>query len=139
MTIGAIIFFSFLTLVIVGIGGGFVYVCTQDSNVVGIIITSVIAVVIIAGTWIGAVWYYTSTEAGKRAVKSQDSNIHGGIEREVIVYDMEGDEIERFRGRFDVDYSDERIMFDDENGNRHVIYFKSGTVIVNEIGGETNE
>lgn len=51
-------------------------------------------------------------------------------------YDMDGDELEYFRGRFDVDYEDERIMFDDENGNRHVIYFKSGTVIINEIEGE---
>ena len=52
------------------------------------------------------------------------------------MYDMDGDELEYFRGRFDVDYEDERIMFDDENGNRHVIYFKSGTVIINEIEGE---
>ena len=47
---------------------------------------------------------------------------------------MDGDELERYRGRFDVDYSDGRVLFDDEEGNRHIIYFKSGTVIINELG-----
>lgn len=134
MTIGAVIVFAIFTITIVGFGGYILYVCVDEYNVIGAVLTFVIAGAIVAGMWIGGSWYYKNTEAGKRALKTQDSNIHGGIEREIIVYDMEGDEIERFQGRFDVEYNDERIMFDDENGNRHVIYFKSGTVIVNEIG-----
>lgn len=130
MTIGAVIVFALFTVLIVGFGGFLIY----GNEPVQAIITFIIAGAIIAGMWIGGSWYYKNTEKGKRAIKTQDSNIHGGIEREIVVYDMEGDEIERFQGRFDVDYNDERIMFDDENGNRHVIYFKSGTVIVNEIG-----
>lgn len=133
MTIGGIILFGMLTILIILIGIG--NAVSFDSKKVTAI-TAIGSTILIIAMWFGGIWYYTSTESGKRAVKSQDSNFHGGIEREVIVYDMEGDEIERFRGRFDVDYSDERIMFDDENGNRHVIYFKSGTVIVNEIGGD---
>lgn len=136
MTIGAIIVFALFTILIVGFGGFLIYEAVQDNSPAAAIITFIIAGAIIAGMWVGGSWYYKNTEAGKRALKTQDSNIHGGIEREIIVYDMEGDEIERFRGRFDVDYNDERIMFDDENGNRHVIYFKSGTVIVNEIRGD---
>ena len=85
--------------------------------------------------WIFANWYCNNTESGKRALKTQNSNFNAGIEREVIVYDMNGHELERFQGKFDVDYTNDRVMFDDENGNRHIIYFKSGTVIVNEIGG----
>lgn len=134
MTIGSIILFAFFTLIIVGFGGYIFYMCVEDHSFIGAIMTFVIAGAVIAGMWIGGNWYYNNTEEGKRALKTQDSNIHGGIEREIIVYDMQGEEIERFQGRFDVDYSEERIMFDDENGNRHVIYFKSGTVIVNEIG-----
>ena len=134
MTIGTIIIFSIFTILIVGFGGYLIYYdLSWEHSPVAAIITFIIAGVIIAGMWVGGSWYYKNTESGKRAIKTQDSNIHGGIEREIIVYDMEGDEIERFRGKFDVDYGDERIMFDDENGNRHVIYFKSGTVIVNEI------
>ena len=41
--------------------------------------------------------------------------------------------LEEYKGKFDVDYSSERIMFDDDNSKRHVIYFKSGTIIVDEI------
>lgn len=134
MTIGAVFIFAVLTITIVGFGGYILYACVDEHNVIGAVLTFVIAGAIVAGMWIGGSWYYKNTEEGKRALKTQDSNIHGGIEREIIVYDMEGDEIERFQGRFDVDYNDERIMFDDEHGNRHVIYFKSGTVIVNEIG-----
>lgn len=133
MTVGAIIVFAFFTVLIVGFGGFLIYEAVQDNSPVAAIITFIIAGAIIAGMWVGGSWYYKNTESGKRSLKTQDSNFHGGIEREIIVYDMEGDEIERFRGKFDVDYGDERIMFDDENGNRHVIYFKSGTVIVNEI------
>ena len=139
MTIGAIILFAFFTLIVAGFGGYIFYMCVEEHNIIGAIITFVVAGAIIAGIWIGGNWYYSNTEEGKRALKTQDSNFHGGIEREIIVYDMQGEEIERFRGRFDVDYSEERIMFDDENGNRHVIYFKSGTVIVNEIGASNDE
>lgn len=137
MTVGAIIVFAIFTLCIVGFGGFLIYEFAQEGNPTGVVVTLIIAGAIIAGMWVGGSWYYKNTESGKRALKTQDSNFHGGIEREIIVYDMEGDEIERFRGKFDVDYGDERIMFDDENGNRHVIYFKSGTVIVNEIREES--
>lgn len=60
----------------------------------------------------------------------------------LLVYDMDDDVIEEFQGKFDVEYMDERIPFDDENGCRHIIYFNSGTVVINEIqntelGGDT--
>lgn len=96
-----------------------------------------LAVILAVVVWIGAYMYINNTASGRRALKTQDSNFHNGIEREVTVYDMNGKVIEHFQGKFDVDYTDERIMFDDENGNRHIIYFKSGTVIINEIGEKT--
>jgi hypothetical protein len=91
------------------------------------------AIVCLVGLWYSIHWYYTSTASGLRAVKTQDSEFNNGIERQILVYDMDGDVIEEFRGKFDVEYTDERILFDDETGCRHIIYFKSGTVVVNEI------
>ncbi len=44
-----------------------------------------------------------------------------------------GDEVWRFSGKFDIEYSSGRILFDDENNKRHTIYFENGTVIINEI------
>ena len=86
----------------------------------------------------GIHWYMTNSEAGKRALKTQESNLNGGITRQVEVYDMNGDLLEQFVGKFDVSCSEDRILFDDENGNRHTIYYKSGTVIINEVDDNEN-
>ena len=79
------------------------------------------------------IWYLHNTESGARAIKSFESNISGGIEREIIVYDATGNELERFQGTFDVEASDGRIIFDDENGKRHCIYYQNGIAIINEL------
>lgn len=97
------------------------------------IIGVTILIAIIAGTWFGLVWYFNNTAAGARALKTQQSNFGNGINRVITVYDIEGDVIQQYEGKFDIDYSDERILFDDEQGNRHIIYFKTGTVIVTEV------
>lgn len=83
----------------------------------------------------GFKWWYANTESGKRALKTQESNFDGGIRRSVRVYDAVGNVIQEYDGTFDVDFNgdEQRILFDDENGMRHVIYFKTGTVIVEEI------
>lgn len=72
------------------------------------------------------------TESGRREIKDFTSNL-SGIERVVKVYDMEGDLIASYQGRFDVDYDSSRIVFDDENGKRHIIYYSTGTVIIDEV------
>ena len=58
-----------------------------------------------------AFWLY-GTEAGARAQKSFQSSTGGGLTREVTVYDMEGDMVDRYEGKFDVDANEERIIFD---------------------------
>ena len=77
-------------------------------------------------------WYFGSTEKGKRAMKSQESNLNGGIERTVKVYDIKGKIIAEYEGKFDVEYNESRIIFDDENGKRHIIYYKTATVVIDE-------
>ena len=68
-----------------------------------------------------------------RMQKSLQSVMGNGLNREIIVYDAVGNEIFRQTGKFDVEYSTERVLYDDENEHRHTIYFKNGIVIVNEI------
>lgn len=130
MTIGAIVICILLTIMIVGFCS--FWVGQGEFTLLG----AIIGVLISAFLWCGCLFYFGHTEKGKRAMKSQDANLNGGITRQVLVYDMDGDLIAEYTGKFDVDYSDERIMFDDENGQRHIIYFKSGTVVVDEIGKE---
>ena len=75
---------------------------------------------------------YSQTEAGQRALKDQKSNFGDGIERTVTVYDINGEIIEQYSGKFDVETTSEYIIFDDENDKRHMIYYTTGTVIIDE-------
>ena len=81
-----------------------------------------------------ACWWSFCTEQGKRAYKDQVSNTAGGLPRTLRVYDMNGDLIESYTGRFDMDSNnnEQPIIFDDENGKRHIIYCMTGTVIIDE-------
>lgn len=116
------------------IAGGIVYVTTaspgkkKSSKAVEVLLVLVCAAALTAF----CLWSLYGTESGKRSIKSFESNVSGGVERTVTVYDMDGDVIATYSGKFDVDYTDERILFDDEDGKRHVIYFKSGTVVIDE-------
>ena len=51
----------------------------------------------------------------ERQKKNWDSEFLGGLNREIIVYSATGAEVWRFIGKFDVDFSEGRILFDDEN------------------------
>jgi len=86
----------------------------------------------IAAVIIGIIcWWLFGTQAGSRSIKTLRSNV-SGIERTVTVYDINGKEIKSYTGKFDVEYDDSRILFDDEEGKRHVIYYTTGTVIIDE-------
>jgi hypothetical protein len=78
-------------------------------------------------------YYFNFSESGKRNAKSIKSDLGGGITRVVTVYDIEGDVIAEYKGKFDIEYDSDRILFDDENGYRHIIYYHTGNVIIDEI------
>lgn len=98
----------------------------------GYVTAFVIGAILIIGVCIAMHWYYGNTQSGKRAIKSQESNFNDGIERTVKVYDVNGELITEYDGKFDITYDDDRILFDDENGKRHVIYYPTGTVVIDE-------
>ena len=128
MTIGAIIGLSLLTIVVITIVAVVCYYYKKAR-----VISVIAGLVIVAAAWATGAWYYSGTEAGKRAIKTQQSNFGGGIERRITVYDVEGDVIAKYEGRFDIEYDDDRILFDDEEGLRHIIYYPTGNVIVDEV------
>lgn len=92
---------------------------------VGIVVVGVIIVVFIIISMFGR-------ESFKRYFKTLFSDFSGGINRTVTVYDINGNEVESYTGKFDIDYDNDRIIFDDENGKRHMIFIKTGQVIINE-------
>lgn len=127
MTVGGWILFFALGACIVGcgvlIGGLF------DHAGIGAVVSIPLVVVLLAGM----LFYYNGTAAGGRAFKSQQSNFNKGIERVVKVYDVNGKLIQEYDGKFDIEYDDDRIVFDDENNKRHIIYYPTGTIIIDEV------
>lgn len=103
-----------------------------DRTAVGVLAGILLSAALLAGM----LFYFNGTASGKRAFKSQESNFNNGIQRTVEVYDATGGLIKTYNGKFDVKYDSDRILFDDENGKRHVIYYPTGTVIIDEVDGE---
>ena len=129
MTVGGWFLFGFIFLCIVIT---IVAVAITSDSTAGWVISLIIGLVLIIGAFLGMHWYYGNTQSGKRAMKTQQSNFEEGLERTVRVYDIEGDLIQEYSGKFDVDYDAERIIFDDDNGKRHIIYYSTATVIIDE-------
>ena len=134
MTIFGWVCFAVIAAIIMGGGIGFSFYLKSDSYNERLPKSPIIVCsLIVAAIFFGMAFYYNGTEAGKRAFHTQDSELQGGLDRSVRVYDVQGDLIYEFEGRFDVDYDDDRVIFDDENGNRHVIYYSVATVVIEEL------
>ena len=129
MTVGGWVGFASITAVILLIGFLVGFAIDENKSVA---ISMAVSVVLVVFVLIGMLFYYNNTASGKRAYKTQESNFNNGIERIVEVYDAPGNLLKTYNGKFDISYDDNRIIFDDENGKRHVIYYPTGTVIVDE-------
>ena len=99
--------------------------------VIGILIT-----IIVVGATLGiGYWYYNNTADGARALKDERSNLNNGLHREIIVTAEDGREIFYYKGKCDIETDHSAyILFEDEDGYRHIIYKGAlDTIIVNEI------
>lgn len=74
------------------------------------------------------IWWCSTSESGKRAIKAQESNLKGGLERTVTLYSYDGEEIKSWAGKFDVSSSETETYFDID-GKRVIIH---GGIVVNE-------
>ena len=105
--------------------------CSHKSRVITLICEMLVLIFLI----VGCAAYRTQTESGKRGLKTWESEKGGGLDRTVIVYDIKGEEIVRYSGKFDIEESSAdgivKIKFDD-NGKRHIIYAQTGTVLIDE-------
>lgn len=130
MTIGYWVFVAFVAAV----GLGFtIYQFSEDTThgIISLFVTMFVVGAIISG----GTWYYNNTATGLRALKDQQSNLSNGIEREIIITAEDGREIYYYRGKCDIETNDNYILFEDENGNRQMIYWGiTDTIIISEIG-----
>ena len=125
MTIGGWIFFGFLALCVLGLS---TTIAIFAENKVTTVAAIIVGVGLVIGMYAGFHWYYSNTESGQRAFKTQESNLGGGIERTVTVYSYDGDEIKSWTGKFDVTENDQETYFDID-GKRVII---QGGIIINE-------
>lgn len=136
MTISAWIGWAMISIfiAILVISKGYTYSWKENYKplVIGIMTAMIISFIILCAM----LWYYGSTASGARALKTQESNFNHGIMRRITVYDVRGDVLQTYEGKFDLEYDDDRILFDDDKGLRHVIYYPTGTVIIDEIKEE---
>lgn len=134
MTIGGIVAIIIGGLVLVG--GVTISICMISDGDTGVGASVMVLALLLAATLIITPFVYMGTEKGKRALKDQKSNFNNGIERVVKVYDISGELIEQYEGKFDIEVSNSSgtpyIVFDDDKGKRHIIYYTTGTIIVDE-------
>lgn len=65
-----------------------------------------------------------------RELKPIGSNVSGGLDRTVTLYDYQGDVLGSWSGRFDVSEDDNEVFFDDAEGKRVII--QGGVVVCEE-------
>lgn len=69
----------------------------------------------------------------ERACKDYQSDVGGGLYRTVKVYDIDGELLAEYTGKFDIETDHSTyILWDDEMGKRHIIYFTTATIIIDE-------
>ena len=66
----------------------------------------------------------------ERDIKSWRSDLAGGLNRTVTVYDYHGNEIKSWSGKFDLSESENEVFFDNAEGKRVIIH--GGIVICEE-------
>ncbi len=72
----------------------------------------------------------TGCASWNRELKSFTSDLEGGLNRTVTVYDYNGNEIKHWTGKFDISESENEVFFDNADGKRIIIH--GGIVICEE-------
>jgi len=136
--IGFWIGMSVLACTLIGVVWFLVYAAAQGkegkvNNVVG----SVLSLVVIVGVVAGGIWWINNTAHGARMQLTWEAEMNVGLERNVQVFTATGELVYEYRGRFDVDQNDHRIIIDvfNENNEPRRVYIAApaGVVIISQI------
>ena len=87
---------------------------------VAALVVSVLAIVIVCGL--------AGCSSCSRSVKSISSDIDGGLDRTVTLYDNAGNKLKSWHGKIDLESNDQEVFFD-LNGKRVII---QGGIVVSE-------
>lgn len=135
---GGMILISWAVIIIVGFLGinGAVLAIVACETTIGKVGIAIASIVVAFGICSLTFWQLYYTESGKRAQKTFHSEVDGGLYRVVKVYDMQGEQIAEYQGKFDIEEHQiegvTKIKFDC-GGERHIICCSTGTVIIDEL------
>lgn len=129
MTIGMWVVVGFVALIGIAFSLFLIVYAVEERSVLAGILAGVCVVITIAACT-GMSWLFTNSESGKRALKEQESDLNGGLNRTVTLYSYDGEEIRSWTGKFDVSSSETETYFDID-GKRVIIH---GGIVVNEEG-----
>ena len=86
MTVGGYVLFAIFAIIILIVACIIAYESFDNNKPWLSAIAIIAAMVLIISVFFGMRWYFHSTESGKRAIKTQESNFEGGIKRSVIYF-----------------------------------------------------
>ena len=95
-------------------------ITSRKAVYIAALIVSILAIVTVCGL--------AGCSSCSRSVKSMSSDIGGGLDRTVTLYDNTGNEIKSWHGKIDLESNDQEVFFD-LNGKRMII---QGGIVVSE-------
>lgn len=125
LTIGNVIWLMVVFVICVFVLGIVVFT-SEKENLKKILEIGIPSIFAILGILFGLmVWYNTNTESGRRAIKDTQSELNGGIYREITITAEDGREIFYYKGKVDVEmnHTDNYIKFESEDNKRYIIYY----------------
>lgn len=129
LTIGQWIFFGIIIICVIVIAIALFY---NEYPGIGFTVL-LIGLAIAVGFMLYTNWWNTSTASGARNYKDYESNLNNGLDRTLKIYAEDGRMIYSYEGKIDIEDNENYILFEDENGKRHIIYYGiQDTVIIEE-------
>ena len=132
MTIG--FWITAAVVFIIGMAIGIFFIADPYERTKGII-AILITLLLVVGIVGGGYWYCNNTAGGARALKDQKSELNNGLMREITITAEDGRQIFYYKGKCDIETDHSSyILFEDEDGYRHIIYKGiQDTIIVSEL------
>lgn len=119
MTVGALVFCIFMTVVIIIAAAGF---CAMFEEKTATTLAILVLALIIMTIWGGCFWYYGNTASGRRAMIDEKSELRNGLERTITVYTADGKIIAQYTGVIDIEGKDGGYVVFDFDGKRYTYY-----------------
>ena len=79
-----------------------------------------------------SIFLFTGCASLNKWSKNWESELGNGLNRVVKVYSIDGKLLETYEGKIDIDYEDNRVLFQIDGGNRIAIYGETAIVVVEE-------